>query len=72
MGLAFAAATLLYMLVADMAPPHWPDVPFIPLFLPAGGLALAWLLLGGQRHLVSVLVGALLAPVAHGYGMFLF
>ncbi|MDD2711500.1 MAG: MASE1 domain-containing protein [Simplicispira sp.] len=58
--LAFAAATLLYMLVADMAPPHWPDVPFTPLFLPEGGLALAWLLLGGQHYLVSVLAGALL------------
>lgn len=56
--LVFACATLLYMLVADLASPHVPGVPFTPLFLPASGLALAWVLLGGARHLASVLVGA--------------
>ena len=58
--LVFACATLLYMLVADMAPAHLPGAPLAPLFLPASGLALAWVLLGGQRLLASVLVGALL------------
>ncbi|NMM76035.1 MASE1 domain-containing protein [Acidovorax sp. SRB_24] len=63
--LAFLATTLLYMLVADMAPAHGLDPHFTHLFRPAGGLALALALLGGRRGVASVLVGTVLVHATH-------
>lgn len=59
--LAFAAATLLYLLVATLAPPFPSGGPVSHLFQPSSGVALALLLLGGRRLGVSVLLGAWLA-----------
>lgn len=61
--LAFTAATLLYLLVATLAPPYPSGGPVSHLFQPAGGVALALLLWGGRRLAASVLLGAWLAQV---------
>ena len=64
--LALAAAALLYMAVATMAPSPLHGNGLNQLLHPASGLALALLLMGGPHMATSVLVGSLLTQAASG------